>query len=169
VHGQNDTHTKPDSSRKLIEGREKLGRKTVYTDQKYRKAINLSIAALDNQISSHADLIYSEVAGTTHGDMTWTNYYNNPLLMKWVFSQYRKDTNAIVLTNHKLNNTIENVDTIKWNSTYSKDSVELWFSPDNGLHWEEISSSEPNNGQYVWNISNKEDCVFGLIKKLFNL
>jgi dienelactone hydrolase len=164
VHGQNDSNVPVNESRVLIEGLESLGRPAVYTNQKYRKTINLSTSDLDNQINSHADLIYSEIAGSTHGDATWTNYYNNPLLVKWVFSQYRIDTNAITLTNFKSNITIKEVDTIKWNSTYSKDSVELWFSPDNGSHWEEIASSEPNNGQYVWDIRSKEDCSFGLIK-----
>jgi poly(3-hydroxybutyrate) depolymerase len=164
VHGQNDGTVTVDNSRVLIEGLESLGRQAVYTNQRYRKAISLSDSALENQIDSHVDLIYSEVAGSSHGDLTWTNYYNNPLLVKWVFDQHRRDTSAIALSNFLSYKTIREQDTIKWTSAFAKDTVELWFSPDNGKSWDLIAASAPNTGEFVWDVTGEEDCVAGQIK-----
>lgn len=167
AHGQADDVVRVWSSRDVIEGLERLGRKCVYTHQKYRKAINLSRATILSQINSHADLLYSELYGENHYSW-WDVSYNDTLCIKWLFNQYRylADANALVLSNFNKYVTIKGIDTIKWVSNYSNYKVELWFSPDDGTNWQEISHTEPNNESYLFNTQQFEDCAFGLIKIL---
>ena len=89
-------------------------------------------------------------------------------MQDWLFSKYKLKAGAIRLTN--LNNSkdypvLSESFSIKWNSGNPADSVEIWFSNNNGDSWELIQS-QINTRSYVWDVSKVQDCSLGKIRLL---
>ncbi len=167
-HGQKDGTTTVAESRVIMENYEKLGSKVIYTNSNYRKEINLTDDQIKNHILAHSNPFYSEYPEEGHSPSFWTKAYNTPLLQDWLFSKYKLKAGAIRLTN--LNNskvypTLNESFTIKWNSSNPKDSVEIWFSNNNGDSWELIQS-QINTRSYDWDVSKVQDCSLGKIRML---
>ena len=165
-HGQDDGTVKVSISRGVMEGYEKLNSKVIYTNSKYRQEINLSDDQIKNHILAHSNPFYTEYPGVGHD--SWTQAYETPLLQDWLFSKYKLKAGAIRLTN--LNNskvypTLNESFTIKWNSSNPNDSVEIWFSNNNGDSWELIQSQK-NTRSYNWDVSKVQDCSLGKIRML---
>jgi hypothetical protein len=165
-HGQDDGTVKVKNSRVVMEEYEKLNSKVIYTNSKYRQEINLSDDQIKNHILAHSNPFYTEYLKVGHE--SWTQAYETPLLQDWLFSKYKLKAGAIRLTN--LNNskvypTLNESFTIKWNSSNPKDSVEIWFSNNNGESWELIQS-QINTRSYVWDVSKVQDCSLGKIRLL---
>ena len=165
-HGQNDGTVNVSNSRVVMEEYEKLNSKVLYTNSKYRQEINLSDDQIKNHILAHSNPFYTEYPGVGHD--SWTQAYKTPLLQDWLFSKYKLKAGAIRLTN--LNNpkvypTLNESFTIKWNSSNPNDSVEIWFSNNNGDSWELIQSQK-NTRSYNWDVSKVQDCSLGKIRML---
>ncbi len=165
-HGQVDDVVNVNNTRRMIEEQIEQGRKVVFTKQYYRKKINLTDKEMMSQINSHSDILYSEIRGWSH--FIWDPSYKNPMLIEWVFNQYRhlQDSNAIKIVNFNNYKVLNGIDTLKWESEYSDYNVEIWYSHNDGRYWQEISHNEENSGQYLLNTEDLEDCVAGLIKVL---
>jgi hypothetical protein len=165
-HGQDDATVKVSNSRVVMEEYEKLNSKVIYTNSKYRQEINLSDDQIKNHILSHSNPFYSEYPGVGHE--SWMQAYNTPLLQDWLFSKYKLTAGAIKLSN--LNDsteypTLSNSYSILWDSENSTDSVEIWFSNNDGDSWELIQS-QMNNGNFDWDVSKVQDCSLGKIRIL---
>lgn len=165
-HGQKDGTVDIKHSREFMGRYEELNSKIIYTNSKYRQEINLSDDQIKNHILAHSSPFYTEYPNGGHD--VWTEAYNNPLMQDWLFSKYKLKAGAIRLTN--LNNpkvypTLNEPYTIKWNSSNPKDSVEIWFSSNNGDSWELIQS-QINTRSYNWDVSKLQDCAFGKIRLL---
>ena len=165
-HGQDDATVKVSNSRVVMEEYEKLNSKVIYTHSKYRQEINLSDDQIKNHILSHSNPFYTEYPGVGHE--SWTQAYNTPLLQDWLFSKYKLTTGAIKLSN--LNDsteypTLSDSYSIHWDSENSTDSVEIWFSNNDGDSWELIQS-QMNDGNFDWDVSKVQDCSLGKIRIL---
>lgn len=165
-HGQKDGTVDIKNSRELMGMYEELNSKIIYTNSKYRQEINLSDDQIKNHILSHSNPLYTEYPNGGHD--VWTEAYNNPLMQDWLFSKYKLKAGAIRLTN--LNNpmvypTLNESFTIKWNSSNPNDSVEIWFSNNNGDSWELIQSQK-NTRSFDWDVSKVQDCSLGKIRLL---
>ncbi len=120
----------------------------------------------ENHILAHSNPFYTEYPGVGHD--AWTQAYNTPLLQDWLFSKYKLKAGAIRLTN--LNNSkdypvLSESFSIKWNSSNPADSVEIWFSNNNGDSWELIQFQK-NTRSYNWDVSKVQDCSLGKIRIL---
>lgn len=69
------------------------------------------------------------------------------------------------LNNSKVYPVLNESFSIKWNSSNSKDSVEIWFSNNNGDSWELIQT-QINTRSYNWDVSKVQDCSLGKIRIL---
>ena len=165
-HGQKDGTVDIENSRATMEEYENLNSKVIYTNSKYRQEINLSDDQIKNHILAHSNPFYTEYPEGGHD--VWTEAYNTPLLQQWLFSKYKLKAGAIRLTN--LNNekdypVLSESFTIKWNSSNPNDSVEIWFSNNNGDSWELIEFQK-NTRSYNWDVSKVQDCSLGKIRLL---
>ena len=165
-HAQGDGVVGVASTRSAVNKVAQADRSVVYTHQYYRERINLSDDALLSQVESHSDLLYTEYEGMSH--FIWEYSYRRPLLIKWVFDQYRclRDTNAIRISNFNQYKRISGTDTLKWESNYPDHNVEIWFSSNDGRSWQEVSHTKDNDGIFLFNTEDYEDCAVGLIKIL---
>lgn len=165
-HGQDDGTVKVSNSRVVMEEYEKLNSKVIYTNSKYRQEINLSDDKIKNHILAHSNPFYTEYPGVGHD--SWTQAYNTPLLQDWLFSKYKLTAGAIKLSNLIDANdypTLNDSYSIQWDSENPADSVEIWFSNNDGDSWELIKS-QINNGSFDWNVSKVQDCSLGKIRIL---
>lgn len=165
-HGQKDQVVDIKNSRALMEMYEELNSKVVYTDSKYRQEINLSDDQIQNHILSHSNPFYTEYPETGHD--VWTEAYNIPLLQQWLFSKYKLEAGAILLSN--LNDSevypvLNDSYSINWDSENPADSVEIWFSHNGGDEWKLIES-KINDGSCDWDVSKVQDCSLGKIRLL---
>jgi hypothetical protein len=94
----------------------------------------------------------------------WAKSYDYPLLFPWAFDKYRLTPGAITLTNLRYHRALKGIETVNWQSSVGRDSVEIWYSPDAGRTWQMVSRSEPNSGSYRWDTQNFKDGAFELLK-----
>jgi len=167
-HGQADGLVNVAQSRGVMEMYEKLNSKVIYTNSKYRQEINLSDDQIKDHILSHSNPLYTEYPGEGHTTSVWDKAYNTPLLHQWLFSKYKLKTGAIKLSSlkdSKVYPVLNESYSIKWNSENPADSVEIWFSNNDGDSWKLIQS-QTNSGSFDWDISKVQDCSLGKIRIL---
>jgi hypothetical protein len=90
------------------------------------------------------------------------------LLQQWLFSKYKLKAGAIKLNNlndSKVYPVLNESYSINWNSENLTDSVEIWFSNNNGDAWELIQS-KLNDGIFDWDVSKVQDCSLAKIRIL---
>jgi hypothetical protein len=165
-HGQKDGTVDIKRSRELMGMYEELNSKIIYTNSKYRQEINLSDDQIKNHILAHSSPFYTEYPEGGHD--VWTEAYNNPLMQDWLFSKYKLKAGAIQLSNLNDPNVypvLSESYSINWNSENPNDSIEIWFSHNNGDSWELIQT-QINNGSFDWDVSKMEDCSLGKIRIL---
>jgi len=165
-HGQKDGTVDIKFSRATMEKYEKLNSKVIYTNSKYRQEINLSDDQIQNHILSHSSPFYTEYPETGHD--VWTEAYNIPLLQQWLFSKYKLEAGSIKLSNLNDANVYPVLNesySINWISENPSDSVEIWFSNNDGDSWELIQS-QLNDGSFDWDVSKVQDCSQGKIRLL---
>jgi hypothetical protein len=161
-HGQEDNMIIVRNSRDWVNAFEEIGRWVVYTHCHYRDDTGLSGSMINMQIKAHSDLIYTEYKEKGHSIANES--YDYPYLFPWVFSKYKLQSDAITITGLSGYKILSAIDTIEWNAINPEDSVEIWFSPDVGAHWQLMIDSTLNTGSYSWNTDNIPDCSMGLIK-----
>jgi hypothetical protein len=68
--------------------------------------------------------------------------------------------NAITFLNMDYHRVLSGIDTIRWTSSKSGGSVDVWYSPDSGATWDQLETAIPNTGSYQLNTNDLEDSPF---------
>jgi hypothetical protein len=113
-------------------------------------------------IAQRQDLLYTEYAGGDHN--VWDFAYADPLLVQWLFGFTRRVPDAIRLTSLTSPAVIAGDVSITWTTAVPGDSVELWFSSDQGGSWRNFSGEVSNTGSFLWHTDSVEDCAFGYVR-----
>ena len=161
-HGQQDNTVPVHYSRIIMNAYEEIGYQVIYTHSHYRDHTGLPDNIIEMYIKAHSHLIYTEYPRKRHTIADQS--YDYPHLFPWVFSKYKLQTDVIKISNLTSYRTLSDTVSIQWNAINPEDSIEIWFSPDNGEFWQLIAKSLPNTGSYSWNTNNTADCFPGLIK-----
>jgi len=160
-HGARDEAVPVQYSRYCMAQLESMGRKVIYTHCQNNDCTGLPDSTVNIFVSSHADVFYTEYQFGPHE--IWNDAYQYPPLHDWLFDKYRLVPDAIRLDSLHSHRKLAGTSAISWNSASASDSVEIWFSADDGGYWLPISRSEPNTGIYQWNTASVPDCPFGLL------
>jgi dienelactone hydrolase len=158
-HGALDNTVPVSESRVIIGAMQNAGRTLITTECLNAESAGPSDTAISMAVRSHEDFLYTECPYAGHGECI-----EGPIVIPWVFDQYRKTHGAITLTNLKSHRTLTGMESITWKTASPGDSVEIWFTPDAGVIWHLLTRSAPNIGAYQWNTATAEDCSFGQIK-----
>jgi poly(3-hydroxybutyrate) depolymerase len=86
-HGAKDATVPVAYSRVMIAALEKSGRNVVYTHCRNGNPTGMTESELADSIAAGVTLLYSEYENVGHS--VWNSAYTNPLLLPWVFSQYK--------------------------------------------------------------------------------
>jgi predicted esterase len=163
-HGALDSQVPVEYSRFMMDALRALGRPVVYTHCRNLDCTGLSDSTIAMYVQSHADLFYTEYQNGGHTSDVWNESYDYPYLFPWVFDKYKKQPDAITLSNLKSHRVLNGIVPVNWSSMMPGDSVELWFSSDAGTTWQPLARSAPNTGTFLWNTSLTQDCAFGQIQ-----
>ncbi len=86
-HGEKDNVVPPSGSRDMIRAVENTGIPALYTHCKYGDCTGLPPDYIDEKIDQNVHLLYTEYEGKGH--VMWAESYDNPRLIRWVFSKDR--------------------------------------------------------------------------------
>jgi poly(3-hydroxybutyrate) depolymerase len=160
-HGRVDPIVSVSFSRNIISKLSIFGREVVYTHCNLSDCMGLEDTTILNLINNGTDLLYTEYQNGGHE--IWDESYNNPLLMEWVFKQY-KIPNSIAISNLEYYKILNNNFTINWSSEKTDGTVDIYYSHNNDKDWQSLAKRYPNSGSFDWNTENFMDSYFGLIK-----
>ena len=161
-HGKIDDEVDVALSRNTIAAIEEAGQPAVYTHCKFENCTGLSEDRIDMYVRSHANLLYTEYENGGH--IIWDESYDYPFLFPWVFSNYKRTKDGIQFTNFASHRILRGVEDITWEAIVTSGTVEIWFSPDAGETWQNVTETAPNDGSYQWDTTILEDVSFGELK-----
>jgi poly(3-hydroxybutyrate) depolymerase len=161
-HGTRDELVEVEFSRQIVYALFDEGVPVVHTHCRLANCGGLPDSLIDMHVRSHAQLIYTELGDGLHD--IWNISYDYPHLFPWVFSQYKRTPGAIDLTNPAAVQSVSGDVTITWSGGGAGDSVEIWFSPDLGDHWERVVEKAPNTGTYIWSTGGMADTPAGELR-----
>jgi predicted esterase len=87
-HGVNDYYVPVSVSRSIIKDLEDAGRTCVFTHCNWQDCTGVPDSVLAQEIADGVTLLYTEYPNKSHN--IWTESYNNPYLMEWVFAQDKR-------------------------------------------------------------------------------
>jgi hypothetical protein len=73
-------------------------------------------------------------------------------------------TAAVTLTSLSGHTVVHGTQPITWSSLRSGGTVDIWFSPDDGVSWLPVVKNLANTGSYSWNTLPYTDCAFGILR-----
>jgi len=161
-HGTRDEVVPVNWSREIVYALADAGVPVVHTHCRLANCSGLPDSLIDMHVRSHAQLIYTEFGDGPHD--IWNRSYDYPFLLPWVFSQYRRTAGAIRLISPSAYQSVSGDVAITWSGGGASDSVEIWFSPDLGEHWELVVEKAPNTGTYLWRTGAMPEAPFGELR-----
>ncbi len=165
-HGKVDDVVSVSLSRNTISAMEETGSTVVYTHCKYENCIGLPENQINMYIQSQADHLYTEYENGDH--VIWDQSYDYPFLFPWVFSKFKRTTEAINISGFNTHRILDGEETIGWNAIPDGGTVDIWFSPDAGESWQNVAEGLVNNGSFQWNTESVDDISFGILKILLH-
>ncbi len=95
---------------------------------------------------------------------TWDYAYNYNAMFDWVFSKRKFVKNAISLTAGVSDTTVYEPFSIKWNTEFVSDSVEIWFKSEQQEYWKLLKKVSAGKKGFDWNTNAEKECIYGKLR-----
>ncbi len=161
-HGHSDNVVAVDNSRFMVEAVANQGIEPIYTNCFYADTRTMPIDELNNDLQARSSLIYSEMLGYYHD--VWDYAYSYKAMFDWVFSKRKFIQNAITLSSMTKDTILQGTVSIKWNSTFPTDSVEIWFISERQEYWKLLKKELSGKKAFNWNADEENECIYGKVR-----